>query len=155
MTIRSIKGQNFYEMSYCPTFEETNLVGNVYFANFVLWQGKCRERFLYEYCPEVLDHIRNGLMLITVDLDCQFIHQVFAFDELIIRSCMTELTEFQMRMSFQYYKIQDNQELLVCTSNQSTTAMREINGVTSRIEFPEELLNIIHTYELNHGFNDQ
>ncbi len=34
---------------------ETSLVGNVYFTNYLLWQGHCRERFLMEHAPEVLE----------------------------------------------------------------------------------------------------
>jgi enediyne biosynthesis thioesterase len=31
-----------YEMRYVVGFEETNVVGNVYYAHHVRWQGRCR-----------------------------------------------------------------------------------------------------------------
>ena len=35
-----------YEYHHIVSFQETNLVGNVYYANYVQWQGRCREMFL-------------------------------------------------------------------------------------------------------------
>ena len=31
-----------YEYRHVVGFEETNLIGNVYYANHVRWQGRCR-----------------------------------------------------------------------------------------------------------------
>ena len=67
-----------FEYKFKTTFEETNLVGNIYFANYVLWQGKCREMFLYETCPEVIEEINNGLLLITLDLSVKYVSQLYA-----------------------------------------------------------------------------
>ena len=44
----------YYELKHRVGFEETNFVGNVYYVNYLRWQGHCRERFLQEMCPEVL-----------------------------------------------------------------------------------------------------
>ena len=35
-----------FEYRHVIGFEETNLVGNVYYANHVRWQGRCRELVL-------------------------------------------------------------------------------------------------------------
>ena len=40
-----------YEYRLVVGFEETNLVGNVYFVNHLRWQGKCREMFLRDHAP--------------------------------------------------------------------------------------------------------
>ena len=31
-----------FDMDHVVTFEETNLVGNVYYTNYFSWQGRCR-----------------------------------------------------------------------------------------------------------------
>jgi enediyne biosynthesis thioesterase len=36
----------YYEYSHRVGFEETSLVGNVYYVNHLRWQGRCREMFL-------------------------------------------------------------------------------------------------------------
>ena len=35
-----------FEYRHVVGFEETNLVGNVYYVNHLRWQGRCREMFL-------------------------------------------------------------------------------------------------------------
>ena len=41
-----------YEYRHVVGFEETNVVGNVYFSRYVSWQGRCRELFLREGIPQ-------------------------------------------------------------------------------------------------------
>ena len=51
--LRERKGaMRIFEHKHVVTFGETNLLGNVYFTNFFVWQGECREMFLHEYVPE-------------------------------------------------------------------------------------------------------
>ena len=52
-----------YEWHHIITFEETNLVGNVYYANHIRWQGSCREMFLRAHAPEVLEQLNQDLVL--------------------------------------------------------------------------------------------
>ena len=40
-----------FEYRHVVGFEETNLVGNVYYANHVRWQGRVRELFLRGRAP--------------------------------------------------------------------------------------------------------
>ena len=54
-----------YEYRHVVGFEETNLIGNVYYANHVRWQGRCREMFLRDRAPEVIEALKHGLALVT------------------------------------------------------------------------------------------
>jgi len=60
-----------YEYMHVVGFEETNLVGNVYFVNHVRWQGRCREMFLRQHAPSVLDDLARGLSLVTTRVSCE------------------------------------------------------------------------------------
>ncbi len=55
-----------YEYRHIVGFEETNLVGNVYYVNHVRWQGRCREMFLRDHVPELLEELSDGLLLVTL-----------------------------------------------------------------------------------------
>ncbi len=52
---------DYYEYRHLVGFEETNLVGNVYYVNYLRWQGRCREMFLRDRAPDVLADIRADL----------------------------------------------------------------------------------------------
>ena len=54
-------------------FEETNLVGNVYFANFVRWQNECRnEWFRATSFDRYLGLFQGDLQLMVTELDLRF-----------------------------------------------------------------------------------
>ena len=55
-----------YEYRHVVGFEDTNLVGNVYYVNHLRWQGRCREMFLREHVPELLNELQSDLALVTL-----------------------------------------------------------------------------------------
>jgi enediyne biosynthesis thioesterase len=80
----------YYELRHTVGFEETNLVGNVYYVNYLRWQGRCREMFLKEKAPAVLEEVRVDLKLFTLKVECEFFAEITAFDELSIRMQLEE-----------------------------------------------------------------
>ena len=71
-----------YEYRLVVGFEETNLLGNVYFTNFFSWQGKCREMFLRDHVPNLLQDLRGDLYLVTSRSSCDFFTEVLDFKNL-------------------------------------------------------------------------
>ena len=63
------------------SFEETNLVGNVYFVRHLAWQGRCREMFLWEHAPSVVAELSRSLRLVTIHASCDYYAELFAFDD--------------------------------------------------------------------------
>jgi enediyne biosynthesis thioesterase len=61
-----------YEYHHIVCFEETNLVGNVYYTNHVLWQGRCREMFLREHAPDIAEELTRDLRLVTMSCSCEY-----------------------------------------------------------------------------------
>jgi len=143
--IKSDEGA-FFEYKFITTFEETNVVGNIYFANYILWQGKCREMFLYEVCPDIIDEINNGLFLITLDLSAQYISQLYAFDKVVMRMSLEAQGESRLMMNFEYFKEKGDELILVCKGHQATAAMRERNGQLVPAHFPDSMLEVFEQY---------
>ncbi len=140
----------YFEYAFFTTFEETNLVGNVYFANYVLWQGKCREMFLKEYCPDVIDAITDGLALITLDLSARYISQLFAFDKVVMQMSLEAQSNSRLLMSFEYFKEDKNGErTLVCVGSQATAAMKEIDGQMVAVSYPDSMIELFEKYEIS------
>ncbi len=55
------------------TFEDTNLVGNVYYANFVRWQNECRDNWLKETANDTYADLFRGVRrLIVAELGLKF-----------------------------------------------------------------------------------
>ena len=89
-----------YEYRHVVGFEETNLVGNVYYVNHIRWQGRCRELFLRDHAPEVLTALAQGLCLVTTRCSCEYLAELAAFDEVVIRMRLGALTQSRMSLVF-------------------------------------------------------
>ena len=97
--------KNRFEYAHTVSFEETNLMGNVYFAHFLSWQGKCREMFIKEKAPGLLALIEsNELSLVTINCSCEFFSELKAFDEVMVSMQLVSATHNRIKMSFNYIK---------------------------------------------------
>src|SRR5437867_8597697 len=107
-----------YEYRHIVCFEETNLVGNVYCVNHLSWQGRVREMFLREHAPDLIDELSRGLALATVRVSCEYLAELAAFDEVIIRMRLGELTQSRMTLLFEYFRAGQSGEELVARGEQ-------------------------------------
>jgi enediyne core biosynthesis thioesterase len=113
-----------FDYRHVVGFEETNLVGNVYYANHLRWQGRCREMFVRRHAPEVLDELNKGLALATTRVSCEYFQELFAFDEVIVRMRLEALTQSRVTMGFEYWRCgSDGGEELVARGEQQVACM--------------------------------
>jgi enediyne biosynthesis thioesterase len=138
--------QNYFEYLHTVGFEETNLVGNVYYVNYLRWQGRCREMFLKQLAPDVLAELQADLKLFTLSVDCEFFAEVTAFDEISIRMRLVELAQTQLEFSFDYLRLVSDGELLVARGKQRVACMRGPSGRTAPARVPESLVRALRPY---------
>ncbi|HEV3380610.1 MAG TPA: acyl-CoA thioesterase [Trebonia sp.] len=136
----------YYEYRHVVGFEETNLVGNVYYVNYIRWQGRCREMFLLENASDVLDQMRDSLKLFTMKADCEFIAEIAAFDQLSIRMRLEDLTQTQVGLAFDYVRMREGQEDLIARGTQRVACLRRANGRIAPTRVPESLRAALGSY---------
>nr|ADN12358.1 conserved hypothetical protein [Gloeothece verrucosa PCC 7822] len=135
-----------YEYLHIVSFEETNLVGNVYYANYVRWQGRCREMFLKDHAPEIIKELSQGLALVTVRVSCEYYSELFAFDQVVIRMRLKELLQNRITMLFEYWRIRDEGEELVAKGEQQAACMRREEEKTVPTAVPIPLKEALECY---------
>lgn len=128
-----------YEYRHVVTFEETNLLGNVYFTNYFLWQGACRELFLREHVPELLQEMTAGLYLATTRSSCEFFAEAFAFDEILVRMKLQELTQSRITMGFEYSRQTAGRSDLLARGEQQVVCVRKSGHAVTVTELPPRL----------------
>jgi enediyne biosynthesis thioesterase len=112
-----------YEYKHVVGFEETNLVGNVYYVSHMRWQGRAREMFLREHVPEILAEFDRGLALITLHCFCQYLGELKAFDQVVIRMFLNATAQNRVAMHFEYWR-QGREPELVGRGEQEIACMR-------------------------------
>jgi enediyne biosynthesis thioesterase len=141
---------NYYEYPHVVGFEETNLVGNVYYVNYIRWQGRCREMFLLENAPEVLSDMRGTLKLFTLKAECEFIAEIAAFDRLSIRLRVEDMTQTQVGFAFEYVRLSDGLASLIARGRQRIACMRRAeDGRIVPARVPESLRNALKDYAVS------
>ncbi len=84
----SIKGcyikDHWFVHSFIPTYQDTNSVGNVYFAMYLMWVGKTRELFFAHVLPN-FDPKTSPYLILTRSIDHKFQKEIKEFDEVTIQ----------------------------------------------------------------------
>lgn len=138
---------SYFEIRHTVGFEETNIVGNVYYVNYLRWQGRCREMFLKQRAPEVLADLQDDLKLFTLKVDCEFFAEITAFDELSIRMRLVDLAQTQLEFSFDYVRLDaGGGETLIARGRQRVACMRGPNNRTVPTRVPEPLIRALEPY---------
>ena len=128
-----------YVHHHLVTFDETNVVGNVYFAHYVRWQGHCRERFLLDHAPGVLSLLTGDLALVTVDCAVEFYAEGFAGDRIEIRMTLDRMSGNRVAMAFDYVRPAADREELLARGRQSVACMRRVPDGLEPAPIPDEL----------------
>lgn len=135
-----------FEYSHVVSFEETNLVGNVYYANHVRWQGRCREMFLREHAPAVLESLMHGFALVTTRVSCEYLAELVAFDELVIRMRLDAMKQNRINMLFEYWRRTADTEQLVARGEQQVACMQRESEKMVPVPVPAELREALKPY---------
>jgi enediyne core biosynthesis thioesterase len=121
------------------SFEETNLIGNVYFARFVSWQGRCRELFLFDYAPGMRGQLDGSLRLVTLNVACDFFGELHALDEVEIRMSLAHLRQHRIGLAFDYVLLRPGDETLVARGTQEVACMQQTEKGLFPAAVPQEL----------------
>jgi enediyne biosynthesis thioesterase len=135
-----------YEYRHIVGFEETNLVGNVYYVNHIRWQGRVRELFLREHAPDVLAELSRGLALATLRVSCEYFAELEAFDEVLIRMRLGELAQNRITMLFEYWRLKDGREELIARGEQAVACLRRDGEQLRPTPVPPSLRAALESY---------
>jgi enediyne biosynthesis thioesterase len=135
-----------YEYRHVVGFEETNLVGNVYFVNHLRWQGRCRELFLRDHAPGVLAEMERGLALVTTRVSCEYFEELAALDEIAIRMTLVAMAQNRVTMAFAYHRNRDGRDELVARGEQQVACMRREGSTMVPTPIPAALREALRPF---------
>ncbi|WP_336487377.1 acyl-CoA thioesterase [Methylobacterium nigriterrae] len=74
----------WFVLQLIPTYDDTNSVGNVYFANYFRWVGKARELF-FNVCMPDFDLATTGFYVLTRSFTHDFRREAREFEPVVVR----------------------------------------------------------------------
>jgi enediyne biosynthesis thioesterase len=135
-----------FDYHHTVTLEDTNFVGNVYFTRYFSWQGRCRELFLREHAPAVLDELSADLALVTVRCSCDFFDELRMSDEVVVSMGLQGTQQNRVAMDFEYARIAPDSRTLVARGAQEVACMRRVDGRLHASPVPEALRSALAEY---------
>jgi enediyne biosynthesis thioesterase len=142
-----ITGQPYFAYRRVVSLEETNATGNVYFAQYVKWQGHCRELFLKETGDWVVRELGNRYALVTTWCRCDYYIETQAFDEICMHLFISETVQNRMGLEFEYWRVGGAQDELVARGSQQLAWLeRQSDGRLHPRPVPARLLAEIDQY---------
>ncbi|SDG50025.1 enediyne biosynthesis thioesterase [Lentzea fradiae] len=132
-----------YVHRHVVTLDETNLVGNVYFAHYLRWQGHCREHFLADHAPGVLGSLTSGeLAMVTVSCRMDYFAECFALEEIDVLMSLSRAAGNRIVMDFEFRR----GEAVVARGAQTVACMRRTADGVAPVEVPAELASALAAY---------
>ena len=141
-----ISAQPYFAYRRVVTLEETNATGNVYFAQYVKWQGHCRELFLKETGDWVVRELGKKYGLVTTWCRCDYYIETQAFDEICMHLYVSETMQNRMTMEFEYWRLGERDELAARGTQQIAWLERREDGRMQPRPVPPQLLASIGQY---------
>ncbi|HEY2157413.1 MAG TPA: acyl-CoA thioesterase, partial [Isosphaeraceae bacterium] len=143
---RACPSRRAYDYRHVVGFEESNLVGNVYYVNHLRWQGRCREMFLRDHIPTILEDLERDLALVTTSVSCKYLAEIRPFDEIIVRMTLSSLGVDSLDFHFEYLRVIGDDEKPVASGEQSVACMRRDPSGLKPYPIPEVLRAVLERY---------
>lgn len=137
-----------YEFRHVASFGETSLVGNVYFSHYFDWQGRCRESFLRDHCPEVLETLaQREIAFFTRSAHCDFVGDwgFHGLDEVLIRMRLAKFRGGRMSLDFTYSNAKRPDEE-VARGSQEVSCKSQRGGNWYADPFPIPLIRALQVF---------
>ncbi len=141
----TIVGPILNEKKFETALEESNLVGNIYFSNYPVWQGKTRDYFLRDVMGrEVLAAGYSGGELICLSSGSRHLREAMPFDTIEVVMSLRSVHVCGVKFQFDYYRCEGNERFKLATGYQDAIWVRhedKLRNVPSPL--PETLKNFL------------
>jgi YbgC/YbaW family acyl-CoA thioester hydrolase len=92
----------WFVMQLTPTYDDTNSVGNIYFANYVRWVGKARELF-FNVCVPDFDLKTTRFYVLTRSFTHNFKRETREFEPITVRIRVSSLNRKFVTLEHEIY----------------------------------------------------
>ena len=137
----------WYEYRHRVLLEDGNLVGNVYFARFPGWQGRCRDAFLAEHAPQPAD----GPTLITTHCSCDYLAEATPGDQVSVRMRTVRLARTLVTLGFEHWRLEAGGEALLARGEERLACVRRRPGEVEPAALPGTLRRALERYTAYDG----
>lgn len=128
------------EQSFMTAQEDANVVGNIYFANYAVWQGRVADYFCHSVAPQYFRDRGARGELHRIETHISQLRDAMPFDEINVVMRLDELYERGARLSFDFLRQEPEGFVkLAAGRNLVSWAMIERGAAPRLVNWPDEL----------------
>jgi enediyne polyketide synthase len=130
-----------YEEVFPTSLENSNLIGNIYFANYVEWLSTVRDRYIYKLIPQYFRGLGEKGELICLSCNIDHLNEAMPFDDILVQMYLDSVYECGIDFHFEFYLLRENTlNKKLAFGKQKAVWMRWDNQKPVVVRLPEALL---------------
>jgi acyl-CoA thioesterase FadM len=94
-----------HERVFATTLEDANLVGNLYFANYYVWQGRVRDEYFQRVAPGLYRGTGERGELRCAYSKVEHLREAMPFERIAVAMSLDALHEHGVRLAFVYSRV--------------------------------------------------
>ena len=102
---RPTDAQRLWRAVFETTLEDSNLVGNIYYANYFTWQRRLLDQFLHAIEPNYFRGIGADGELISLTSRMDYLREAMPFDRIQVVMLLRELSEYGAEFQFDFHRV--------------------------------------------------
>jgi len=130
------------------SLEDSNIVGNIYFANYYAWQGRVRDRFFHSIVPECYQGTGGAGELLCLYCRIDHLREGMPFDRIEVRMALKTLQTSRATLHFDYFKVLADGRLLKLAAGEQTVVWvrRDANRKPVPHPFPSAVYQTLREF---------
>jgi acyl-CoA thioesterase FadM len=127
--------------------EDSNLVANVYYANYISWQARTRDNYFQAICPELFRR-DTSMELFCTSYAISHKSEAMPYDIIEVVMHLTALREKGLELLFYYYRVLDDvrtDQLLATCEHKCVFTKQTESGSVSPCAIPSKLVKAFLT----------
>jgi len=134
-----------HEQIIDTTLDNSNLVGNIYFANYYSWMGQTRDRYFFNLIPDYFRGTGEKGELLCLECRVDHLREAMPFDRIVVTMALKVLNTFSATFYFEYFRQEpDGTRLkLAVGEHLAVWVKRDEQGRPIPAPFPQPVLNNI------------
>ncbi|NEQ20249.1 MAG: SDR family NAD(P)-dependent oxidoreductase [Microcoleus sp. SIO2G3] len=127
------------------TLEESNLVGNVYYGNYFIWQGRILDLFLYSVAPDYLRVSNPRGEIVCLYSRMNYLREAMPFDKIRVFLYVNLVSECGAVFNFEFFREQPDgsTEKLHVGQQEVAWVIRRDDGTPVAANWPPEVMQAL------------
>ncbi len=145
------------ESVFDTTMEHANLAQNIYFSNYFTWQGRVRDRYLFNLSPEQYRKMDSNGQFVCLHSQVKHLREAMPFDRISVSMKLRRVYECGIDLYFEYFKMESSAKKVKLAHADHTVAWVRIDRADNYIpqKFPGiyavTILNREKQSQVNYG----